>query len=247
MGELYEADVEQSNGKTVTFLVRYSKPSDPIYQEGTLVYVDRIQYGKVFSDVDRLESHISGIPCIGIEFNALNRDIFGALRPTSINMIPDGIKWIGDHVFADREGNIKLPNSIEYLGDYCFQYSCMESFLLPSQIRHLGKNCFQNTRELKEIVIPGSLTEIPEWCFGGCDEIKKIFINEGVRSIGALSLLNGGAFQVPDPRVIILPRSISYIHDYALAGESFKGIIFAYQGSYAYFWAKEHNYHVETL
>ena len=248
MGDFYRADIRQSSGETVTFLVRYSKPSDPIYQEGALVYSDRIKYG----DVDRLDNSIAGRPCIGIEFDALNHACYGEdetfLEPTSINNIPDGIKWIGDNVFEQKYGSVKLPDSVEYLGKYCFAYTHLENILLPSGIRSMGERCFYSTN-LKEIVIPGNLTEIPEGCFSGHMDLKKIYINEGVRSIGKYGLISSGYIDdtKPDGRIVILPRSIALIDDTALGGSYFRGTVYAYPGSYAFFWAKEHNYHVEAM
>ena len=162
MEDLYKADVRQSNGDTVTFLMRYSKPTDPIYQEGALVYYNRVKP----INVDRLDSHIAGLPCIGIEFGALNYSYIGGdetyYNPVSINAIPEGIKWIGDKVFFERYGNenVKLPESVEYIGEECFAFSNIDNMLLPSNIRKLGSQCFGHTK-LKEIVVPGSLKEIP--------------------------------------------------------------------------------------
>ena len=62
---------------------------------------------------------------------------------------------------------------------------------LPEGIKSLGKSMFSNNKEITEIVIPASVTEIEDCAFYGCTKLKKIiFLGHEIKRIGNSAFQN---------------------------------------------------------
>ena len=121
--------------------------------------------------------------------------IIGQL-PAGEYVIPEGIQSIGDNVFKGQLGITKvvIPRSMQTIGNNAF-YGCslLETVIFehstdkPSQLTQkdsYGTNIFQNCTSLKNVTLPGNMTEIPKMMFYYCSSLESIVIPYGVTSIG---------------------------------------------------------------
>lgn len=81
-----------------------------------------------------------------------------------------GVKKIGEYAFRGREG----LKEIDLAG-----------------VEEMGKNAFEATG-LENIVVPGSLKEIPESAFSNCKDCASITLEEGVERVGAYAFQECG-------------------------------------------------------
>ena len=74
-------------------------------------------------------------------------------------------------------------------------------------------NLYLNGELLKDVVIPSTITSIPDYAFYYCHSITSITINENVSSIGEKAFNSCNSITI-----IVLPRSLGNIGEYAFAG-----------------------------
>lgn len=108
---------------------------------------------------------------------------------------------------------VKLPNNIESIGDYTFQYSYITSIILPSSITQLGTSVFSNCHALTSIVLFSNINEIGGYTFYNCFSLNNIKLPNSITSLG------GTAFNwCHSLTSIILPSSITNIGSNAFSG-----------------------------
>ena len=87
---------------------------------------------------------------------------------------------------------IVLPNTIQSIGDYAFNFCSVEEADL-SKIENpclLGVGAFYYCEKLKEITIQGSISKINEAAFGDCHALEKVVLPSGVQEIGEYAFSN---------------------------------------------------------
>ena len=108
--------------------------------------------------------------------------------------IPSSISDLGDSSFANSGiRKIDLSN-VTKLGGSCFNNcSNLENFVkFNDGLESIPSACFCGTKigyrndneEMKEIVIPDSVTSLGGYVFSGCKELEKIVVGSGVSKVG---------------------------------------------------------------
>ena len=132
-----------------------------------------------------------------------NRDSFGKNVTMLSNKYEGGEGVIVfDGVVTDipewafqSKGNLKsvtLPNSVRKIGQYAFCYNnnTLEAVDLPEGVRQIGNYAFGYDYQLQEINIPGSVEEIGQNVFLGCDCLMK-FTGPYASADGRCLILDG--------------------------------------------------------
>ena len=154
--------------------------------------------------------------------------IIGQL-PAGEFIIPEGIQSIGDNVFKGQLGITKvvIPRSMQTIGNNAF-YGCslLETVIFehstdkPSQLTQkdsYGTNIFQNCTSLKNVTLPGNMTEIPKMMFYYCSSLESIVIPYGVTSIGQ------DAFGYAGLKSASIPATVQTIGNYAFEARKDEG------------------------
>jgi uncharacterized protein YjdB len=144
----------------------------------------------------------------------------GCTGLTSVNL-SNHVKSIGNGVFNYCTGltSITIPNSVTSIGQLAF-YNCtgltsvhitdMESWcnisFSGSSPLYYAQHLFLNDEEVKDLVIPNTITSIKKYAFQGCIGLTSVTIPNSVKSIGerAFSLCSGLTN-------VTIPNSINYI------------------------------------
>ena len=72
---------------------------------------------------------------------------------------------------------IPKDKNVMYIDDECFQYNTqLTKVILPSTVTELPENAFKGCVNLQEIVIPSQCTVIKESAFAGCRSLKKVVL-----------------------------------------------------------------------
>ena len=124
--------------------------------------------------------------------------------------IPDSIIQMGENAFSGckRLGTVVLGNGLSEIPKGTFS-NCTNLFdvIIPKGIKKIGAEAFKGCNYyLKEITIPGNVTNIEESAFSGCSALTKITLNEGLTSIGESAFLDCSSL-----KEITIPVSVTEI------------------------------------
>ena len=116
-------------------------------------------------------------------------------------------------------GKVVIPEAIEgyevkWISSYAFS-SCknITEITIPDSVTEIGNSAFSGCTSLAEIVIPDSVTSICGSAFSGCTSLAEITIPDSVTSIG------GSAFEgCASLAEIVIPDSVTEIGSSAFSG-----------------------------
>ena len=126
-------------------------------------------------------------------------------------IIPEGVKSISSISGAnDRKScffanvnvnTVKIPSSMEILGDYGFSYSSLTDVIFGknSNVTEIRTNCFYECNNLKSISVPEKVSYIGRYAFYGNDSLEHISFKSDLTmdanafaSCSKLSIINWG-------------------------------------------------------
>ena len=84
---------------------------------------------------------------------------------------------------------------------------------IPEGIRIIGEDAFANGKNLEEITIPGSVTDIEKRAFAGCRKVTKITFSLGLENIGQEAFADMASLEDA-----ALPEGLKSIGNYAFGG-----------------------------
>lgn len=99
--------------------------------------------------------------------------------------LPDGLKTIGNSAFAMCKALNKLdvPSTVTTLGRWILEGTTLTSFTIPGGLTTLSQSTFYDS-DIAEIRIPTTVKEIPNYCFSLCENLERIYLHDGITSIG---------------------------------------------------------------
>lgn len=204
-GLLYDITMESKEAKVIKYKndIHYSGDiviPETIEYEGASYIVTKIGHGAFSYCRVNTVTIPKSITCIEDSAFCCSRQI------SSIN-IPQSVASIGDGAFYD----CKKLNSV-HISD--LEVWCSVEFQgylsNPLTIAH---HLFMNGEEIKDLVIPNTVTSIGKNAFSGCSELKSITIPNGVTIIG-----EGSFSWCTGLTSIKIPNSVTIIGDIAFSG-----------------------------
>ena len=107
-------------------------------------------------------------------------DVF-AFSHTGIKRIslPEGVTKLEKYMFSNCESltEVKLPDSLTVIEESAFlECKSLESIDIPSGVEKIGYGAFQRTA-LKNVIIPGSVTELAPTAFSFCEDLSDITVD----------------------------------------------------------------------
>lgn len=151
--------------------------------------------------------------------------------------IPDGVKVIGTHAFANNTTlkKVVLPDTLEEIGKSAFS-GCqnLESIDFPSSLSLLYQGAFEFCHKLKSVTIPENVSSIGNNCFALCYVLEEIYIlNPECKTNGNGNTISNKMIDDPDGSA----RSV-YVFD---------GTIYGYEGTATQEYAEKYGYKFEPL
>ena len=163
-----------------------------------------------FSGCDLLSTVVLSNSLEQIDYEA-----FASCKSLSNITLPDSLTHIGEHAFMNCKSlkHITIPancfNSVA-TGSGIFSRSGLETVEFAEGVPYIPRSAFFNTN-LKEVVIPDSVTHISEGAFQNCEKLEKVTLSKAITSI------EGFAFENTNLKEVVIPGSIKYIFTRAFA------------------------------
>lgn len=105
--------------------------------------------------------------------------------------IPDGVETLfyrGGYRFESVE-NVKLPNTLKYIGDYVFSDSKLTKVALPNSVKQIKDSAFSNS-DIKTIKFGKNLTRLDMSAFSNCKNLKTLKLPKKLKTIGYYAFEN---------------------------------------------------------
>lgn len=103
-----------------------------------------------------------------------------------------------------------IPDGVEVIGAYAFQYSDITSVTIPSSVKEIGAYAFYECQSLASVNIPSSVEFLDIGAFGSCKTLKSLTLNKGLKYI------SDGAFRGCEGLTsVVIPDTVTTIEDCA--------------------------------
>lgn len=151
-----------------------------------------------------------------LELSKDGKTVIGYDKSVKSITIPDGITGIGDYAFKDCSSlqSVDFPNSVTEIGNWAFfgcsslqrinvsndnkhfasvdgvlfnkdltvilrfpQNNDVKEYVIPNSITEIGDRAFYGCSSLQSIVVPDSVTKIGDWAFWGCYSLEHIYLH----------------------------------------------------------------------
>lgn len=103
--------------------------------------------------------------------------------PTSMTSL-DGLSLFQ---FCSKLTSIEIPSNISKIDNGAFLGSSITNIKIPNSVKYIGDQAFAECDKLVKIDIPGSVTAIGEYAFRSCDNLTNVSIANGLQDIGDLA------------------------------------------------------------
>ena len=145
---------------------------------------------------------------------------------------PSQLTKIGDWAFTNRKNvlsgsinkltEIKLPASIEEIGEYAFSYCGIKSLIIPASVKIVGDYAFDSCKNLITLNFenPESDLSIGNYAFNSCSKLTTVELPDGLTAIG------NWAFAATGIDEITLPSTLQTIGDWAFSSSSLGSVNF---------------------
>lgn len=101
---------------------------------------------------------------------------------------------------------IKLPDTIEKIGDGAFWQSFFTSFEIPPKVTEIAANTFNGCRFLENINLNDGIKSIGDFAFQDCNALTKIVIPKSVETLG-----DAVFYSCRGLKSVVIPESITEI------------------------------------
>lgn len=137
--------------------------------------------------------------------------------------LPESLQRIEDETFqyCTQLKSIDIPDNVEYIGQYAFAYSGIETFTAPSKLTSTSNYMFVNCSSLKNVTLHDNIKDIAPMSFAGCPKLRELALPSGLETISLDALANTAVEELRIPHTV---RDISLSGFYDCMPDSLKNI-----------------------
>ena len=152
-------------------------------------------------------------------------------------VIEDGITKIGQNNFANfvNAKEIVFADSVNEIGKWGCRNMGLDTINF-NKVTKLGFNCFGCLLNLTSVRIPGTIKTVSEGCFVFCENLKEVYIENGVEVIDELAFSDvpaGCKFYIAESVITIIDDALNdYSVVYVKAGSKAEEIVNGFADRY---------------
>ena len=142
---------------------------------------------------------------------------FSGVEGLKTIIIPSSVKEIGDYAFSYNKEieRVVIEGDLKRIGHYAFdQATNLREINLPNSISEIGVFAFRNT-QISEITVPKNVKTISVLTFGNCSKLKKIVLQEGLKTIEG-NAIGGPVESISLPSTVTSINAQAFIDCYNL-------------------------------
>lgn len=163
---------------------------------------------------------------VGGEYTTANDIIpyeaFAGKKTLVYYVFPEITTKIGYRAFSQTtlSGNLIIPNDVEIINTYAFQYTNITYIQFNSCLRLIGKQAFYECKSLTgDLLLPDSVVSIGEQAFYHCSFSGKLHLPVNLETIGNSAFSHAGSFTCG----LTIPEKILQIGASTFSGSHFSG------------------------
>ena len=200
---------------------------------GDIVIPESVKYSGITCSVTSIGegafSYCEGLTSVTIpnSVTSIGEDAFYGCEGLTSVTIGSGVTSIGEDAFYRCRGltsvhisdiaawcNIEFwDNPLSYAYHLYLNGEEVKDLIIPNSVTSIGKDAFECCEGLTSVTIPNSVTSIGEGAFGGCDGLISLTIGSGVTSIGPEAFAE--CFSLTS---VTIPNSVTSIGEGAFSG-----------------------------
>lgn len=142
---------------------------------------------------------------------------FSGVEGLKTIIIPSSVKEIGDYAFSYNKEieRVVIEGDLKRIGHYAFdQATNLREINLPNSISEIGIFAFRNT-QISEVTVPKNVQTISVLTFGNCSKLKKIVLQEGLKTIEG-NAIGGPVESISLPSTVTSINAQAFIDCYNL-------------------------------
>ena len=142
---------------------------------------------------------------------------FSGVEGLKTIIIPSSVKEIGDYAFSYNKEieRVVIEGDLKRIGHYAFdQATNLREINLPNSISEIGIFAFRNT-QISEVTVPKNVQTISFLTFGNCSKLKKIVLQEGLKTIEG-NAIGGPVESISLPSTVTSINAQAFIDCYNL-------------------------------
>ena len=114
--------------------------------------------------------------------------------------LPSTVKRIGKYAFSNCSSlaNLDIPADVTELGEAALSYTALSEFEFPEGVNSVEPYVLSGT-DITSIVIPDRFTEIGDYAFSNCKQLKNITLSKNLTDIGTRAFAYTALTQVDLP------------------------------------------------
>ena len=148
--------------------------------------------------------------------------IFANITSFETVSLPDSLVSIGESAFERTSlTSLVIPESVTDIGSYAFSGTSLETVVIPDSAVTIGDGAFSSIQQLKSVVLPSGLKEVPGGAFYGVwsneSEYKGL---EEIEWSEDLEIIGGSAFSDHNLKSLSIPDSVHDIGGGAFASST---------------------------
>lgn len=183
----------------------------------------------------------AGQPPVDIDekdiLNVLTAEDYYEIKRTGTVTLPNNIRYIPQRFFINMKNlkYIKLPESLEYIGDFAFRNTSLQKVVFPTSLKgigygvfaesniedadlshtnltYLGGNAFDDCDKLKNVILPDSLEILKEHVFSYTSALTHIKLSNNLKTIDTSCFYNSSIenIDLPASLKILATRAFAY-------------------------------------
>lgn len=149
----------------------------------------------------------------GILYDNKKTKILTAPAKISGNIkIPEGVEKVEDYCFeGSRISGVELPETITEIGEGAFEYSMIKNIYIPDNVKIIGRSALASCFDLHSVRLSESITKIEDALLAGDNNIITLDIPKSVEEIGYNPFVGTGL------QYIKIGRNVKTMSDHSLA------------------------------